>query len=416
MNIVIIQEFFFFLLIKALLRDLTKIRMFDLAFLLITAGSTYGLSTSNVYCISLLVLIAFIFFSWWQIRNIECAMSVTLAIFIWSAVVDHISTLVVQITKLPNGYFTVFVVLQTISLILLSVISVRTDLEVIFENNNLNIIAAVLLLIIYLYIIFNEGWKNNFRMIFGNLIILLAMVALILVLCSAYLKSVKVQYEIQQKDIQIRNDERYMNEIEAHYNELRRFRHEYQNVMISIREYLKTDDLKGLQKYYKQNIEPVADKVFKEQYILEDLSRIKVKFIKSILFNKLNYALTLGIKVHFDLKDLFNEISVNELDLAMVLGIILDNAIEASTDHNNGEIVSAIFIEKNSTTFLVQNTVFEQLPPLWKLKELNYSTKGENRGIGLNNLSIIVNRNENMILETRVRDSIFLQRVTVKRT
>ena len=45
-----------------------------------------------------------------------------------------------------------------------------------------------------------------------------------------------------------------MNEIEAHYNELRRFEHDYQNMLISIDEYLKTDDLEGLQEYYQKNL------------------------------------------------------------------------------------------------------------------------------------------------------------------
>jgi len=103
------------------------------------------------------------------------------------------------------------------------------------------------------------------------------------------------------------------------------------------------------------------------------------------------------------------------LDLDIALGIMLDNAIEASVGHADGEIMSAIFIEKNITVFLIQNNVFEQLPPLWKLKEAGYSTKGKNRGIGLNSLSKIVNRNENMILETRVLGAVFLQRLTVKR-
>ncbi|MBU7465264.1 histidine kinase, partial [Lactiplantibacillus pentosus] len=63
----------------------------------------------------------------------------------------------------------------------------------------------------------------------------------------------------------------------------------------------------------------------------------------------------------------------------------------------------------------IQNNLFEQLPPLWQLKEVGYSTKGTNRGLGLNRLGTIVNRNENMILETRVLENRFVQRLTVAR-
>nr|WP_249261301.1 GHKL domain-containing protein [Lactiplantibacillus plantarum] len=261
----------------------------------------------------------------------------------------------------------------------------------------------------------SEGLENQFQVILSNLIILSVVMGLVLVIYNEYLKNVRAKYEVQKQRIQIQNDTRYMNEIEAHYNELRRFRHDYQNMLISIDEYLKTDDLEGLQEYYQKNLAPVSNRVLKEKYNLEDLSRVKVKSIKSILFSKLSYAQSQEIEVHFDLKESLIDITVNELDLDIALGIMLDNAIEASVGHADGEIMSAIFIEKNSTVFLIQNNVFEQLPPLWKLKEAGYSTKGKNRGIGLNSLSKIVNRNENMILETRVLGAVFLQRLTVKR-
>lgn len=416
MLMVIVQEIFFYLLIKSLIRELSSISLFDAIFLLVVFGSTYTLSQFlNVYLLSLLVLFVFILFSWWYLRNLEQAASITLQVFIWSVVMDHLSNLAIQMVHIPNGYIAIFVTLQSVSVIVLNLILERTEFEPTFERNSLNRVIAFLLFIIYAYIIFSEGWNNQFRMIFSNLVVLLVLVSLCLMIYSEYLKNVKIKYEIQQKDMQIKNDTRYVTEIETHYNELRRFRHDYQNMMLSITEYLKTSDLKGLQQYYSENIEPVTKRVFTEQYNLEDLSRIKVKSIKSILFSKLNHAQSEGIKVDFKLKEPLTEVSTNELDLDIALGVILDNAIEASIGHNRGEIMGAIFLEKDSTVFLIQNNVFEQLPPLWQLKKEGYSTKGEGRGIGLSSLSKIVNRNDNMILETRVLDSVFLQRLTVKR-
>ncbi|QHM42989.1 hypothetical protein C7M38_01112 [Lactiplantibacillus plantarum] len=415
MLVVTIQEFFFFLLIRSLLRRLFIIKFFDLMFLLIDFIASYILFVYLGIYLSLLNLIVFIFYTWWYERNLMKSVIVTLQVFIWSIVMDHVSNLVMQVVRYSIGYLPVFICIQLVSLVIINIVLSRTDFTPTFEQDNLNRITAISLLIIYFYIILSEGWNNNFKMIFSNLVILLVMICLLLVSYGEYLKNVKTRYEVQKQRIQIQNDTRYMNEIEAHYNELRRFRHDYQNMLISIDEYLKTDDLEGLQEYYQKNLAPVSNRVLKEKYNLEDLSRVKVKSIKSILFSKLSYAQSQEIEVHFDLKEPFIDITVNELDLDIALGIMLDNAIEASVGHADGEIMSAIFIEKNSTVFLIQNNVFEQLPPLWKLKEAGYSTKGKNRGIGLNSLSKIVNRNENMILETRVLGAVFLQRLTVKR-
>lgn len=415
MLVVAIQEFFFFLLIRSLLRRLFIIKFFDLMFLLIDFIASYILFVYLGIYLSLLNLIVFIFYTWWYERNLMKSVIVTLQVFIWSIVMDHVSNLVMQVVRYLIGYLPVFICIQLVSLVIINIVLSRTDFTPTFEQDNLNRITAISLLIIYFYIILSEGWNNNFKMIFSNLVILLVMICLLLVSYGEYLKNVKTRYEVQKQRIQIQNDTRYMNEIEAHYNELRRFRHDYQNMLISIDEYLKTDDLEGLQEYYQKNLAPVSNRVLKEKYNLEDLSRVKVKSIKSILFSKLSYAQSQEIEVHFDLKEPLIDITVNELDLDIALGIMLDNAIEASVGHADGEIMSAIFIEKNSTVFLIQNNVFEQLPPLWKLKEAGYSTKGKNRGIGLNSLSKIVNRNENMILETRVLGAVFLQRLTVKR-
>lgn len=415
MLVVAIQEFFFFLLIRSLLRRLFIIKFFDLMLLLIDFIASYILFVYLGIYLSLLNLIVFIFYTWWYERNLMKSVIVTLQVFIGSIVMDHVSNLVMQVVRYSIGYLPVFICIQLVSLVIINIVLSRTDFTPTFEQDNLNRITVISLLIIYFYIILSEGWNNNFKMIFSNLVILLVMICLLLVSYGEYLKNVKTRYEVQKQRIQIQNDTRYMNEIEAHYNELRRFRHDYQNMLISIDEYLKTDDLEGLQEYYQKNLAPVSNRVLKEKYNLEDLSRIKVKSIKSILFSKLSYAQSQEIEVHFDLKESLIDITVNELDLDIALGIMLDNAIEASVGHADGEIMSAIFIEKNSTVFLIQNNVFEQLPPLWKLKEAGYSTKGKNRGIGLNSLSKIVNRNENMILETRVLGAVFLQRLTVKR-
>ncbi|TBX37601.1 GHKL domain-containing protein [Lactiplantibacillus paraplantarum] len=415
MLMVIVQEVFLYLIIKSLLRDLYVVTLIDSVFLSACIVISYiGFSTLTIY-FSVVMLVLFTIYSWFYERDFSKAISITLQAFILSTVADHLSNLLIQLWKLPNGYLIIFVCIQILIVFLINIILAKMNISTTFERKSLNIITSLLLIMLYLYIVFSEGWENPVKMILGNLVLLLIMIVLLLVIYSEYLKNVKTEYEVQKQRTQIQNDTRYMSEIEAHYNELRRFRHDYQNMLISIDEYLKTDDLKGLREYYQKNLAPVSHRVLKEKYNLEDLSRVKVKSIKSILFSKLSYAQSQEIEVHFDLKEPLTDITVNELDLDIALGIMLDNAIEASVGHADGEIMSAIFIEKNITVFLIQNNVFEQLPPLWKLKEAGYSTKGKNRGIGLNSLSKIVNRNENMILETRVLGAVFLQRLTVKR-
>jgi len=287
---VIVQEVFLYLIIKSLLRDLYVVTLIDSVFLSACIVISYiGFSTLTIY-FSVVMLVLFTIYSWFYERDFSKAISITLQAFILSTVADHLSNLLIQLWKLPNGYLIIFVCIQILIVFLINIILAKMNISTTFERKSLNIITSLLLIMLYLYIVFSEGWENPVKMILGNLVLLLIMIVLLLVIYSEYLKNVKTEYEVQKQRTQIQNDTRYMSEIEAHYNELRRFRHDYQNMLISIDEYLKSDDLKGLREYYQKNLAPVSHRVLKEKYNLEDLSRVKVKSIKSILFSKLSYA------------------------------------------------------------------------------------------------------------------------------
>jgi len=290
MLMVIVQEVFLYLIIKSLLRDLYVVTLIDSVFLSACIVISYiGFSTLTIY-FSVVMLVLFTIYSWFYERDFSKAISITLQAFILSTVADHLSNLLIQLWKLPNGYLIIFVCIQILIVFLINIILAKMNISTTFERKSLNIITSLLLIMLYLYIVFSEGWENPVKMILGNLVLLLIMIVLLLVIYSEYLKNVKTEYEVQKQRTQIQNDTRYMSEIEAHYNELRRFRHDYQNMLISIDEYLKSDDLKGLREYYQKNLAPVSHRVLKEKYNLEDLSRVKVKSIKSILFSKLSYA------------------------------------------------------------------------------------------------------------------------------
>lgn len=290
MLMVIVQEVFLYLIIKSLLRDLYVVTLIDSVFLSACIVISYiGFSTLTIY-FSVVMLVLFTIYSWFYERDFSKAISITLQAFILSTVADHLSNLLIQLWKLPNGYLIIFVCIQILIVFLINIILAKMNISTTFERKSLNIITSLLLIMLYLYIVFSEGWENPVKMILGNLVLLLIMIVLLLVIYSEYLKNVKTEYEVQKQRTQIQNDTRYMSEIEAHYNELRRFRQDYQNMLISIDEYLKSDDLKGLREYYQKNLAPVSHRVLKEKYNLEDLSRVKVKSIKSILFSKLSYA------------------------------------------------------------------------------------------------------------------------------
>ena len=101
------------------------------------------------------------------------------------------------------------------------------------------------------------------------------------------------------------------------------------------------------------------------------------------------------------------------IDFMRCLGIILDNAVEAAIESEN-KILNIAFINKNkSILVIVENTFPDELPPVYKMFKYGFSTKGNNRGIGLSNLREISNKYKNVSLETVVKDDKFIQNLTI---
>jgi Predicted signal transduction protein with a C-terminal ATPase domain len=226
-------------------------------------------------------------------------------------------------------------------------------------------------------------------------------------------KTINKDLELREQRIRNESTNRYLVQIEQHYNELRKFRHEYQNTLLSLEEYLRSDDIEGLKKYYNTSIKPISVALNQEKYKFEDISRVGNKEIKSVIFNKLYAAQLDGIKVSFEAKNEIKDFYMDSLDLALALGIIMDNAIEETRDQEHGTIQVGFIKGNTEIVIIIQNSLRKNDIPVWKMKERGFSSKGSNRGFGLKNLTEIIDRNNMATLETMKLNNYFLQKITI---
>lgn len=62
----------------------------------------------------------------------------------------------------------------------------------------------------------------------------------------------------------------------------------------------------------------------------------------------------------------------------------------------------------NCTTFIIENSCLSNLPPIHKLFEDGFSTKGTDRGFGLNIVRRLINKKyPNILLNTKIESEIF---------
>jgi len=259
-----------------------------------------------------------------------------------------------------------------------------------------------------LVIIGRAGAANiwNFVIIFGiSLIMLLAFIP--------YTRSLKHKLALQQKEAEQRNLLFYIYEVEQQQTAMRKFKHDYTNILTSMHSYIQDKDWDGLENYYITEIEKASAIITQRDFALESLHKIKIREVKGIVAAKLILAQNMDIDVSFEADSDIDQISLDSVTLVRMLGIILDNAIEELDALKSGTLFVACFKRDNAVTFVVRNTCRADMPSLRELEQVGYSTKGNKRGLGLSNLTEAVNTHPNVTLSTCAKNGKFSQELTI---
>ena len=148
----------------------------------------------------------------------------------------------------------------------------------------------------------------------------------------------KKEFETREQQKEMRHLIEYSEQIENNYLALRKFKHDYTNILFSIEDYIQTKDIEGLQKYFYQSIK-ATETIFEENNLpIASISNLKIREIKSIILSKLYVASQKGVEVNVMIPTPITDIAISTVTLVRMLGIILDNAIEESAFLEKGKI------------------------------------------------------------------------------
>lgn len=235
---------------------------------------------------------------------------------------------------------------------------------------------------------------------------------LVLILYVLFLVARK-EAQFNYKERELENLKEYTENLEKVYTDMRKFRHDYINIISSMAGFIEDRDIDGLAEHFNKNIYPLNNKMNNNNYKLGLLKNIERSEIKGLISSKIIHAQELGIEVGIDIVDSIDNIKMDTIDFTISIGIIIDNAVEAAIESEN-KILNIAFINKNkSIIVVVENTFPSELPPIYKMFRYGFSTKGDNRGIGLSNLREITNKYKNVSLETIVKEDKFVQNLTI---
>ena len=206
--------------------------------------------------------------------------------------------------------------------------------------------------------------------------------------------------------------ESYNSTLRILHDNVREFKHDFDNIVTTIGGYIKTEDMEGLKKYYLE-LEDDCEKV-NNLYVLNP-EVVNNDGIYNLLTKKYYEADSKNIKVNIlfllDLSSLHMKI----YEFARILGILLDNAIEASSECKE-KIINLSFRNdtKNSRELIViENTYSEKNVDTEKIFEKGVYGKENHTGLGLWEVRKIIKRNNNINLHTSKNNKFFSQTLEI---
>ena len=200
------------------------------------------------------------------------------------------------------------------------------------------------------------------------------------------------------------------------YDNIRGFKHDFNNIVQAIGGYVSSNNIDGLKNYYTELLKDCQEA---NNLTILNPEIINNPAIYSLLTSKYHKATERGIKVNVEAFLDLTTLNINIYEFTRILGILLDNAIEASS--NSTEKLINVVIRKdakvNRSLFIIENTYSNKNVDIDKIFNKGYTSKGEsdakNHGIGLWEVRKILNRSNNLNLYTTKNDTFFTQQLEI---
>lgn len=216
--------------------------------------------------------------------------------------------------------------------------------------------------------------------------------------------------KLEQTSKDLETEKVYNKTLTLLHDNIRCFKHDFDNIVQILGGYIDLGDMDGLKKYYKSLL---ADCKLTNNLNVLNPQTINNPSIYSLLNNKYYKAANDGVNINFEIFSDLSKVNANMYELSRILGILLDNAIEAARETDEKLINIFIRSDAQKQIFIIENSCIDNNISTTKIFEKGYSTKEHNSGIGLWKVHKILSKNTNLDLFTTVKDNRFTQELSI---
>lgn len=252
---------------------------------------------------------------------------------------------------------------------------------------------------------------------FGSILSSIVFISLLLTFfaMNSHKEQMEKEIALKQKKFEQKHLQNYTDEIVGLYNEIRGFRHDYAGMLVSMQMAIDSGNLQEIDRVYTEVLVKANHKLRSDKYTYFDLNNIEDSALRSLVAQSIVYARNNGVEFTLEVKDTITKLPIELLDLVRIMSVLLNNAVEGSADSYKKQMEVAVIKMETETVIVIQNSCKMTMTPSGDLFALGFSTKGRNSGVGLNNVKELLDKYNNIILETEMEGSTFRQIIRFKR-
>lgn len=264
------------------------------------------------------------------------------------------------------------------------------------------IISFWILIIVFYYLSINLSFPITYIVSSAIIVMFLTLYYLYVKECNNY-NSLNQEYNAIFK---------YIQTFEEWIDNEQMYRHELKNNLSIIRNMTKN------KKIINKIDEMLKFSINLDENDIECLKDIPKGGLKGLIYYKIALAksnnINLTIEISPKVRGKFNLLTTKDLkQICIILGIYIDNAMEASLKAKKNNVTLEIYESNNQLLFVISNT-YKELTSINKMNFDGYTTKGEGHGRGLYYVNKLLARSKNIYAEQMFLNDYFIQKLFIK--
>lgn len=304
------------------------------------------------------------------------------------------------------GGFTLLITFLTSLFCKLKFVRKFSDLIINLSKNNYVNVLVISLIILFIVILSTKlSLEYDYEKFLFNLLLLSVFLFFIV---FAFIKNHLAQKEKQEKETLLE----FISEYEKIIDENRINKHEMLNNLIILRSF----EDKNTEEYNKVLDDLIVTYDNNSDACIKNISKLPTG-LKGILYYKINDMrnknINLNVNISKRVSSPLEKLPLDEYDiLSRIIGIVMDNALEASIKSKEKFVMIEVFEQNDNVIIIIENS-YNNKVDVNDLKKKNFSTKGKSRGLGLYIANMLLKKSKHIEM-TQHAEELFITKLTIK--